>query len=1127
MIPNLTQHFILLFYLHTGIVNISSSATSTHGQPDNGIRANNAIAGLENNHQLHLYSALTLTITPPSINPSDDPSPQVQSIHQQAPTNPTSLCRPWLTPSNLETKRRPSVPNVFDSQAAFVQENYLQNGTIPTANEFHSTHDAHRGTHNFFTVNQSDLPTSDLSYTPGTLPSFHVDDNRIPRRTLDTSDVPSNTETLESIHVEQQDNKHEHLSRKIHKHKDSHKKKKKKRHKHKKKSKLDGGTLHTHKNNEETGPPEHLFASGSTSGSSQCPSNGGSPSPTIEMEISRQLLIQTTLAHHESTVNDDSTWSTNQNAIETTQGEMHHKPETNAYTPTKDDPARKISQKSPRNSSEIPGKHLPPRKRHKIYLEAIATSPDTLPGNQPEGNGFRECDISQSSKRDVCEELREQTISPNGLNGLTLLAMECARQQQVGHANMKATSPKSKTESTQQSQFYANKNNSASDSSDSNLPLSTSPTDPDSCQPTALAKNLSSQSLDRSGQTCVDASSQPDPLSSLDNDGLNKVVPVMITAIDGGLSASRSGSAFVRVQPTKKALSVQDLMTTNNPTSSDYARNHQVQLPSISYFTSRNFDTNRSSQMQTLNGVPSEEKDKQTTVSLTTPSPIFTFSNLTSTNHMNGFYGYLPTPVRMSSSISAPGLVSFPPAPPVSVNDTYQLNPGASAKVSSNVYSIHPNLPKFDSAMPPLNGLPFTCHARPHEVVPKSLDSKIPYPQPLPIMNSVVTHRLPSTAENAPPPMVSQSSVTPRLNQTLVSNRRNHGVVGLSKATSMNTSNTPDLIDIIPGTLNGLPGPANLPHRPSPIRPTLSTATVHHGDSTTQLNIILPKEQTLPSNIPAPSSTSSVLMSQSSGSSDVLAKSSVSNVVLAPTSATNVALAPPNMPNDLPSSTTQIPSTGSQQLTISAHTSVSSVPNMNDSTVLPLTILPSLPTSTLLNTTLQNNLPIPAAVTDHHIPVPLPPLPMTQDAILATNKMNHYTMPVNGHTNLSTIDQSQLFTNHLNGFPYPVNGTVRDAIVTTAQYNGVYAPLKRAPGRTKLANHLSSGMPVGESSFLCDVCNKVFPLQRLLKRHMKCHSAVKKYNCAHCSKGFNDTFDLKRHVRTHTGTCIITIIFRF
>lgn len=55
------------------------------------------------------------------------------------------------------------------------------------------------------------------------------------------------------------------------------------------------------------------------------------------------------------------------------------------------------------------------------------------------------------------------------------------------------------------------------------------------------------------------------------------------------------------------------------------------------------------------------------------------------------------------------------------------------------------------------------------------------------------------------------------------------------------------------------------------------------------------------------------------------------------------------------------------------------------------------------------------------------------------------------------------------------------------------------------------------TKFVCRICSKNFNLQRLLNRHMKCHSDVKRYLCTFCGKGFNDTFDLKRHTRTHTG----------
>jgi ovo-like protein len=55
----------------------------------------------------------------------------------------------------------------------------------------------------------------------------------------------------------------------------------------------------------------------------------------------------------------------------------------------------------------------------------------------------------------------------------------------------------------------------------------------------------------------------------------------------------------------------------------------------------------------------------------------------------------------------------------------------------------------------------------------------------------------------------------------------------------------------------------------------------------------------------------------------------------------------------------------------------------------------------------------------------------------------------------------------------------------------------------------------------CRICGKAFNLQRLLNRHLKCHSDVKRYLCTFCGKGFNDTFDLKRHTRTHTGKSFI------
>ena len=70
--------------------------------------------------------------------------------------------------------------------------------------------------------------------------------------------------------------------------------------------------------------------------------------------------------------------------------------------------------------------------------------------------------------------------------------------------------------------------------------------------------------------------------------------------------------------------------------------------------------------------------------------------------------------------------------------------------------------------------------------------------------------------------------------------------------------------------------------------------------------------------------------------------------------------------------------------------------------------------------------------------------------------------------------------------------------------------------RCHIFNFLANSTNHGEE-FICGLCRKTFKLQRFINRHLKNHSQLKRYLCTFCGKGFNDTFDLKRHTRTHTG----------
>lgn len=83
--------------------------------------------------------------------------------------------------------------------------------------------------------------------------------------------------------------------------------------------------------------------------------------------------------------------------------------------------------------------------------------------------------------------------------------------------------------------------------------------------------------------------------------------------------------------------------------------------------------------------------------------------------------------------------------------------------------------------------------------------------------------------------------------------------------------------------------------------------------------------------------------------------------------------------------------------------------------------------------------------------------------------------------------------------------------------NGGYGIKNPQDGIDHEIDDLFEHVETDSDSFICKKCSKKFTLKRLLKRHLKCHSEVKRYLCIICGKGFNDTFDLKRHTRVHTG----------
>ncbi|XP_018325948.1 zinc finger protein OZF-like [Agrilus planipennis] len=72
-----------------------------------------------------------------------------------------------------------------------------------------------------------------------------------------------------------------------------------------------------------------------------------------------------------------------------------------------------------------------------------------------------------------------------------------------------------------------------------------------------------------------------------------------------------------------------------------------------------------------------------------------------------------------------------------------------------------------------------------------------------------------------------------------------------------------------------------------------------------------------------------------------------------------------------------------------------------------------------------------------------------------------------------------------------------------------------------LKNHIASQHSTNIKSlemYVCDFCQKAFPIKERLRLHLRTHTGLKPYLCSVCPKSFARGGQLVQHMRTHTGS---------